>query len=72
MEKMNQTKAIKNFLLAGNTLTSREAYDLFGCTRLAAVVHRLKKAGLNIKTVWQTGNTRYGTTSVFTAYKIER
>lgn len=72
MAKTSQTKAIREYLVAGNTLTSMQAYEIFGCTRLAAVIHRLKKSGLDIITVWQTGRTRYDTTASFTAYKINK
>ena len=34
--KDNQTKRIKEWLKSGKTLTSIQAYDMWGCTRLAS------------------------------------
>lgn len=40
-------------------LTSKEAYDMFGTTRLSARIHNLRK-NHNIETVMQEGTNRYG------------
>ena len=40
-----QTDSIKEYLDAGNTLTSLEALKLFSCFRLASRMHDLKKSG---------------------------
>ena len=63
-----QTKAIKDYLEAGNSITSMEAYDKFGCTRLSARILDLKKAGYNIQTIMMEGQTRYGTTTRYATY----
>lgn len=44
-EGRTQNAAILTFLQAGNTLTSLEALDRFGCNRLAARVADLREAG---------------------------
>ena len=64
----SQTKAIKDYLEAGNSITSMEAYDKFGCTRLSARIFDLKKAGYNIQTIMMEGQTRYGTTTRYAKY----
>lgn len=66
---MNQTQAIKNYLLAGNTLTSAEAFEKFGCTRLAAKIFNLKKAGYDIDMFWREGVNRYGKPTYYGVYK---
>jgi uncharacterized protein (DUF1684 family) len=44
-EGRTQNAAILAFLQAGNTLTSLDALDRFGCNRLAARVADLREAG---------------------------
>ena len=44
------TEDIQAHLESGLTLTPKEAIDLFGCMRLAAIVHRLRGRGLDIET----------------------
>ena len=45
-----QKSLIKEYLLSGKHLTPLDALELFGCMRLAAAVHTLKKEGLDIQT----------------------
>ena len=47
---VTQIGQIKEYLLAGNSLTPIEALNMFGAFRLSAVVFKLKEQGLNIKT----------------------
>ena len=68
---MNKTQDIKGFLLRGHTLTSAEAFRMFGSTRLADVVFRLRKQGLNIVSKNITGKDRYGNRCDFCAYYID-
>ena len=66
---MNQTQAIKEYLEAGNTLTSMEAFEKFGCTRLSAKIFNLRKDGYNIDAIPCTSVTRYGTECRFVMYR---
>ena len=50
METLTQTKAIAKYLAEGNTLTSIEALEKFGCFRLGARIYDLKRQGYNIET----------------------
>lgn len=45
-----QKAAILAHLRAGKSISQLEALHLFGCFRLAAVVHRLREAGFIIRT----------------------
>ena len=47
---VTQIGQIKEYLLAGNSITPIEALNMFGAFRLAAIVFTLKEQGLNIKT----------------------
>jgi len=69
---MNQTTAIKEYLMSGKTLTSKEAFEKFGCTRLAAKVKELRKQGHDISTIMVEGETRYGTPTRYGVYKYNK
>ena len=43
MRKPTKKQKILSHLKSGRTITSMEAIDLYRCTRLAAVIHSLKK-----------------------------
>lgn len=46
--RASQNAQIKAWLLKGNTLTSLQALNLFGCMRLASRIHDLQNRGLAI------------------------
>lgn len=52
---MTQAEQVMNHFHTGRTLTSIEAHGLYGITRLAAVVHRLKNQGINVRCTMQDG-----------------
>ena len=45
-----QTKKVLGWLLAGNTITSRQAQKLFGIDRLAARIGEIRDAGHDVAT----------------------
>lgn len=67
---MNQFKAVKEYLEAGNTLTSMEAFKMFGCTRLSDKIFRLRKQGYIIDSIPCEGTTRFGDTTHFVKYRL--
>ena len=56
-----QSAAILNHLKSGRGLTSKEAFELYGVTRLSSHIHAFRQFGYNIITVEHVGKTRYGT-----------
>ena len=44
----SQQQNIKDYLLAGHTITPLEALEMFGCFRLGAQIFDLKKKGMPI------------------------
>tara|TARA_R100001510_G_C7577018_1_gene151383 strand:- start:160 stop:390 length:231 start_codon:yes stop_codon:yes gene_type:complete len=58
---MSQNQEIKNYLNEGFKLTSLEAFNLFGCMRLASRINDLKRAGMKIgsKTIVALNGKRY-------------
>lgn len=70
--KETQASNIKSYLLAGNTLTSVEAYEKFGCTRLASRICDLRKQGIKVVTEMIDGRTRYGSHCQYARYYIKK
>ena len=48
MTQETKEHKIKLHLLNGNKITTLDALNLYGCFRLASVIHRLRKKGFNI------------------------
>lgn len=68
--KRNQMTDIKDHLLSGKTITSLEAINLYGCTRLSDKIHKMRKAGYIIQSIQREGITRYGRPCSYTEYKL--
>jgi hypothetical protein len=47
---MTQTDSILDYLKTGKSITPLEALDRFGCFRLGARIHDLKRMGVDIHT----------------------
>jgi len=52
---MSQAQVVLNHLTNNRKLTSIEAIGLYGITRLAAVVHNIKKSGVDVDTTMKDG-----------------
>lgn len=66
-----QTNAILRYLKTHKRgITSKDAIDLFGCTRLASVIFSLKKKGHNIECIRESVPTRYGRNVSVARYKL--
>lgn len=68
--KKNQTTAIKDHFESGKSLTSLEAIRLYGCTRLADKVFRLKKQGYVFHTEIMTSTSMYGYPCKYAKYTL--
>ena len=73
MEKtMTQTSEIKKYLLTHKRgITSKQAFELFGATRLSAIIYELRnRHGLNIVAEDKEVKTRYGRNTIVSNYKL--
>ena len=68
MEKKTQRSEILRHLKEHGTLTSTEAIEKYGATRLAAHVHVFRKHGHNIETRDCLGKNRYDETCRYAKY----
>lgn len=67
---MNQTQAVLEWLQTHASISSMEAIQNFGATRLSAIIFNLKRKGHNIETVWCDGYNRFGRHVRFARYYL--
>lgn len=68
---MNQTSAILAHLKSGQSISSMEAFELYGVTRLSAKIFELRKKGYEIKCQKRCTTNRFGHTSYYKDYYLE-
>ena len=73
LEKMTQIKAIKKHLETKGSITSKEAFEKYGCTRLSGMIYRLRyEYNMKIETLDYEVKDRYGRTTVIAKYIYRR
>ena len=68
---MTQAERILQHLEERGPITAAEALDLYGCSRLAARVSDLRRAGHPIRAELVRGHNRYGEQVTFARYLME-
>ena len=69
---LSQTKLILQHLKEHGSITSYEAFSLYGVTRLSAKIYDLRhKYGYNIASHLEQVITRYGQKTSIAVYKLE-
>ena len=69
--KKTQNERILRYLKTHKRgITSIQAIELFGATRLSDIIFRLRKAGYDIETEQITKKNRYGHTTTYACYKL--
>ena len=53
-------------------ITTWDAFELYGITRLSDKIYRLRNSGYNIEEEWIIKINRYGKPVSFKKYKLER
>ena len=67
-----QRKQILEHLKKHGKITSMEAIELFGCTRLSGRIHDLRTEGYTILTEMTEGKTRSGHPCRYATYYLDR
>ena len=65
---MTYKKLVKTHLMLNGSITSKEAFNQYGITRLSAVIYELRKERIPIVGKVETSKNRYGHTCVYTKY----
>ena len=68
---MTQTEAVLDILKSGDSISSLEAFQEFGITRLSSIIFNLRKKGYAITSDSIKTTNRFGSTVVFSRYKLE-
>ncbi len=67
-KKTNKTEKVLEHLKKNGCITSLESIELYGATRVADIIYRLRKQGIKIDTIDIPFTDRYGTKSVYGKY----
>lgn len=67
---MNKKTAVLQHLMENGSITSMEAIESYGATRLSAIIFNLRKDGLDIETVTEGGTDRYGHSMTYARYVL--
>lgn len=69
---MNKSKMVLDWLKTHAGITSMEAFENFGATRLSAIIFNLKKSGYDIETVMVDGKDRFGNRTRYARYYLRK
>lgn len=68
--KKTQTNEVLNYLQTHKSITSIEAIEMFGATRLSAIIFNLRNRGYQIITTTETKVNRYGRPCSYARYSL--
>ena len=69
---MTKTKQVLNHLQEHGTITSWQAIQQYGATRLASIICELRKKGYEIKTITEMTKDRNNNTCQYAKYVLNR
>lgn len=69
--QMNKHRAVLEWLRENGSITSMEAIENFGATRLSAIIFDLREKGHDIETVMVEGRDRYGHRMGYARYVLK-
>lgn len=64
------TSRVLEYLKKHEGITSKEAFEHFGATRLSAIIFCLRQAGYNIVNIPQSGKNRFGESVHYDQYRL--
>ena len=71
MAKVNKTQLVLKHLKEKGNITSWEAIQKYGATRLSAIIFNLKDKGYDINTLMIDGKDRFGNESRYAKYVLK-
>lgn len=72
MKKKSQTSEIIKLLRKQGYITSFEAIERFGATRLSGIIFVLRKRSFGIETEMVQGKNRYGHSTNYAIYRLTK
>jgi hypothetical protein len=70
IKRVTKANQVKNHLLENGEITSWEAIELYGATRLASIIFNLRDSGFNIESIYCSKLDRNSNISNFVNYKL--
>lgn len=71
MAKTSKTQEVIKHLKKKGHITSWEAIQLYGATRLSAIIFNMRARGYVINDIWMEDVDRYGNTSRYVKYVLK-
>lgn len=68
MARKSQKEVVKERLVQFGFLTSMEAFERYGITRLSAIIFNLRREGLNVRSHTKQTKNRYGNNVNYAVY----
>lgn len=72
MSKRSQISDVIEHLRKYKSITSLEAIELFGATRLSGIIFILREKGFGIETEIVQGKNRYGHSTNYAVYRLTK
>mgnify|MGYP002527567171 CR=1 FL=1 len=72
MNTESQNQMVLSHMTKHKTITSIEAFELYGITRLSARIYNLREAGHKVGMRWEQGITRFGSPCKYGVYYLEK
>lgn len=69
---MNREMIIMQHFSKYRFISSMQAFELYGITRLSAVIYELRQKGVKIGSIWRTTVNRYGKEVRYMDYYVEK
>lgn len=69
---MNRELVVLQHFSKYKYLSSMQAFELYGITRLSAAIYNLRQQGVKIGSIWRTGVNRYGNPTRWMDYYLEK
>lgn len=68
--KTTKTSEILNHLKTNGSISSMEAINLYGATRLSAIIFEFRRKGMEIESKWEETKDRYGNNCKYVRYRL--
>ena len=72
MDKTSQISEVIKHLRKYKSITSLEAIELYGATRLSSIIYILRDKGFGIETEMTQGKNRYGHVTNYAIYRLTK
>ena len=69
---MNHEEIVLQHFSKFKFISSMQAFDMYGITRLSATIYNLRQRGIKIGSIWRTTTNRYGNQVRYMDYYLEK